>query len=106
MAAPKRQKRIRRAGKKTLHWEKTRKELKIRFERVGITTCEMRTIGCWIDNGLGFAHRLKRRNITTQDELERVALLCNSCHDKLEEGPEQRMADCIDVLIERRPVQP
>lgn len=88
-----------RLGKKGLVWEATRKRLKVRFEAAGITRCEV----CGSGWALGFAHRKKRANITTQEELEIVALLCNSpCHDALEILPESEMGERVDALIAAR----
>jgi hypothetical protein len=90
-------------GKKTLAWEKTRAKLKVVFEAAGITTCEVGAEQCCVDNLLGFMHRLKRRNITTQQELETVALGCWNCHSILERMPERRMFDVITQIIADRP---
>lgn len=87
-----------RLGKKGLAWEATRKRLKVRFEAAGITRCE----ACGSGFNLGFAHRFKRRNITTQTELETCALLCNSCHDAIEILPESEMGKRVDALIAAR----
>lgn len=67
---------------------------------VDATECEL----CGSVFALGFAHRKKRRNITTQEELETVALLCNSCHDKIEGLPESEMGKRIDAIIAARPI--
>lgn len=86
-------------GLKGLQWAATRKKLKVRFEAAGITHCEM----CGSSFALGFAHRKKRANITTQEELEIVALLCNSpCHDAIEILPESEMGKQVDAIIASR----
>lgn len=95
---------MKKKGRRTLEWEAAKRELKPAFQRAGITTCEAQLDGCWRDNGLGFAHRLKRRNITTEEELRRVALLCNACHDVLEARGESRNCEAIDALIAARKV--
>lgn len=87
-----------RLGRKGKEWETTRARLKVRFAAVGITRCEM----CGRDDTLGFAHRLKRRNITTLKELETVALLCAEHHDSLEIRPEHVMGAVIDGIIDSR----
>ena len=74
---------LKRLGKKGLAWEKVRRELKVKFQRAGITTCEIRGHGCWYDNGLGFAHAKKRRNLGP-GELSVVALACCVCHDRID----------------------
>lgn len=89
-------------GKKTREWESVRAKLKVRFERAGITTCEVRAEGCWRDDGLGFMHTLKRRNIVTPQQLEEVALGCNHCHDIFELMPEAIMGDRIRAIISNR----
>lgn len=97
---------IRRKGKKGNEWDRARAELKSRFQRAGITTCEARLEGCWRDNTLGFMHRFKRRNIATPEELRTCALGCQSCHEQFEILPEAEMAKRIDQIIRRRPEQP
>lgn len=95
---------MRKIGKKGLQWSRIRAGLVRQFEAMGITKCEARLTGCWHDNALGFAHRLKRRHITTEEELSRVALVCNICHDKLERLSESQMSQEIDAIIARRRV--
>ena len=62
---------------------------------------------CGRTNYLSFAHRLKRRFITTDEELEIVALLCmdnpdgKGCHNKLEHGPKDVMFSTITELHNR-----
>lgn len=92
---------LKRLGKKGLAWEKVRRELKVRFERAGITSCEARGYGCWNDSGLGFAHKKKRRNLGP-GELSEVALLCNICHDRIELLPEIEMAAIVTQIIDSR----
>lgn len=89
-------------GKKTKEWDRVRAGLKVKFQRAGITECEAKFPGCWCDNALGFAHTLKRRNITTPSLLEEVAILCNACHDVCEKWPEIRMTEFIRGLISQR----
>lgn len=93
------------AGKRTKEWQQTRERLKPRFEAVGITKCEFRFEGCWRDNGLTFAHIRKRRNLLP-GELEKVALACIPCHDKLELMPEPVMCQTVCDVIARRICQP
>jgi len=96
---------MKKAGKRTKDWERVRRNLKPKFERVGITTCELRYEGCWSDNGLGFAHTKKRANLGP-GELSVVALLCNSCHDKIEILPEEEMTKVVLATIAARKQQP
>lgn len=92
-------------GKKTLAWEAARKRLKVAFKQAGITTCELNMAEkCWRDNGLGFAHTLKRRNITTEEGLLRVCLACNPCHDEIEALGQFKMAEIVGRVILTRPV--
>lgn len=76
------------AGKKTKAWKKIIPKLKKEFEARGITLCELRFDGCWINNALGFAHRHKRRWYNTRPHLlgnfKQVILACSSCHQKIE----------------------
>lgn len=74
------------------------------FQRNNITRCER----CGGTFALSFAHRVKRRFITTDEELRTVALLCQQCHawaeygDRDNPGTHERMYDIISGLIERR----
>lgn len=98
---PKNPVRMKRAGKRTKEWEATRAKLKVRFERVGITVCELGYPGCWRDNGLTFAHSKKRRNIGP-GELEEACLACIVCHDAIEILPEEEMTTIVRGVISRR----
>lgn len=51
---------------------------------------------------LGFAHRYKRRFITTAEELATVALLCVKCHETIEFSGHENMKNAIDAIIENR----
>jgi hypothetical protein len=97
---------IKRAGKKTNEWERVRGLMKAEFKRAGITVCEIAGRGCWRDNGLGFAHSLKRRNIPNGSPLlEEAVLACNVCHDVIEGFKEGAMATLVRALIAQRPVE-
>lgn len=78
-------------------WNKARARCKKRFEAAGITYCQE----CGRHDYLSFAHRVKRRFITDEAELEVVALLCMSnpdaigCHNRLEIGDKQVMYDTV-----------
>lgn len=82
-------------SKKTLAWDRLRAKLKKEFADKGITYCEM----CGRNDYLSFAHRIKRRYITDEQELRTVALLCmdnpdgQGCHSILEYGDKQVMFD-------------
>jgi hypothetical protein len=96
---------LRRAGVKTRAWETTRRKLKPRFERAGITSCEFGFEGCWRRNGLSFAHGDKRRYLD-QGELEVAALACIPCHNKLELMPRDKMRFEVACAIAKRICQP
>lgn len=93
---------LNRRGPKTKDWERVRRELKCEFRARGITECELQFPGCWRDEGLTFAHRRKRRHITDEAELRRVALACLPCHTVAELQGEAKMFRLINSVIERR----
>jgi len=76
------------AGKKTKAWKKIIPKLKKEFEAKGITSCELRFDGCWINNALSFAHRHKRHWYNTRPHLlgnfNQIILTCIPCHQKIE----------------------
>ena len=90
-------------GKKTKEWERVRKELKKQFYESDITVCELDLNGCWFNNGLGFAHTRKRRNVI---DLYCVVLACNPCHQKIEYESEKYtgmdMETYLESIIARR----
>lgn len=93
------------AGRKTREWDAERARLKKRFETAGITTCELRRVGCACHNFLGFAHAKKRRMLTKGD-LGVVVLACNYCHDQIEVLPHAEMERIIMAIISARSIQP
>lgn len=92
---------IKRAGKKTNEWDRVRGLMKVQFSKSGIETCELQYPGCWRDNGLGFAHSKKRRNIVGT-EIEEAILAYSCCHDKIEILKEGAMGDLVRGVISRR----
>jgi len=97
-------------GKKTKAWDNARAIIKRRFEKVGITTCELRGSDkvkheCGNDNYLGFAHDAKRRKLTT-DDLHRVILVCHFAHDIFEVWPAEKMKALVNDTIKKRTRQP
>jgi hypothetical protein len=70
-------------GPKTKNWERVRSQLSQLFFLRDVTRCELKLTGCWGTQALGFSHKLKRR-ILTPEQLYDVALLCNPCHDQIE----------------------
>lgn len=84
------------------NWPRERARQKIRFEKMGITTCELRLPGCWHDTALGFAH-LDKRRFLKPEELSQVALLCSPvCHAYVERLPRPEMRKIIQGIIDRR----
>lgn len=84
---------------KTREWINARNKLKKKFAEMGITSCEIRWGGCWNDRALGFAHTLKRRNVT---DINRVVLACNSCHQLVEAMTEKQMEKFLENIIANR----
>lgn len=85
---------------------KIRPQLKKRFEELGITACQV----CGQTSFLSFAHRLKMRFITSEEELAMAALLCTmkrdgsaGCHQDIEGKP--NMYDFITSLIPQQSSQ-
>ena len=93
---------LKKRGKKVNEWEKVRRGLVKAFDRAGITRCELRYAGCWFNNALGFAHSLKRRNITTPEQMTECCLCCNICHDQIELLPENEMTFVVQEIIRNR----
>ena len=93
---------LRRKGKRGLAWDRTRAKLKVRFERAGLTRCEV----CGTDNALGFADSKPRRMITTQAEMEEVALLCNADHHEADSHGHENQENVIKFIISKRETQP
>lgn len=95
-------------GKKTKAWDKARATIKKRFEKAGITTCELRGVvphECKVDNWLSFAHDGKRRKLRPED-LYRVILCCTIGHDVIEKWSAEKMKVIVNETIEKRSVQP
>lgn len=99
---PFRQSSLKKLGKRGLQWQRIRKELKERFRKAGITRCEI----CGSNFALGFAHR-KKRAYCDEEELYKVALLCNDpCHREADSHGAQHMFDTINAIIKGRAIQP
>lgn len=104
VTTPKKQKPMKRVGKRTAAWDSLRAKMKPEFERAGITRCECRYEGCTGAAMLSFAHSKKRRNIVGA-ELEECALACTTCHDVLEnEYGEAEMTRLVREIIAAREV--
>jgi hypothetical protein len=69
--------------------------------RRNITYCEARFEGCWVGEGLSFAHPKKSRHLT-EEEKNKVILACMSnCHKILDERmDEDEMELMIDIIIQ------
>jgi hypothetical protein len=93
---------INKIGKKSKQWIAVRRRLKVEFEALGITSCELRYEGCAGDGMLGFAHGRKRRHLKG-DELETLTILaCNHCHDAIEYLGPEKMLEIVEHTIARR----
>ena len=90
-------------GKKTDAWTDARETIKKQFTAWGITSCELKLDGCWKNNALGFAHLDKRRNLT-KDDLPKVVLCCNPCHEQIEYIGRKEMRELLEKIIEARTV--
>lgn len=80
---------------KTDKWTRVRAELKKQFKEWGVTRCEI----CAGTFALSFAHSKKRRFIYSEDDWREVALLCQSCHDRVEHSGHQKMYETIKDVI-------
>jgi len=92
-------------GPKTTGWEKALRELNAQFIAWGIFHCELRYPGCQLGRCLGYAHALKRSQhpeMYKSDELKRVILACNHCHDIIERMAPAEMERIVDRVIELR----
>lgn len=92
-------------GPKTKGWEKVRAALSLIFFEHDWMHCELRLPGCWGFNALGFSHFRKRRKLAPV-ELWDVILICNICHDKIENAPEDEKAHIHERVIEERGWEP
>jgi hypothetical protein len=97
-------KKLKQMGKKGKEWADVRAELKKRFYKAGITKCEIKFDGCLRDDFLGFAHLAKRRKLTHED-LYKVVLACDYCHDIVEKYPAEKMKKFLLNIITNRKVK-
>ncbi len=77
----------------------------MQFLAWGITRCELMYFGCRGSEDLGFAHALKRSQhpeMYRTEELKRVILACNRCHDQLERKKPEEMERIVARVIEIR----
>jgi uncharacterized protein YpbB len=97
-------KKVPQEGKKVKQWTDIRGELKKSFAKAGITSCEVRFVGCWRDNALTFAHLDKRRRLT-KDDLYKVVLACIPCHTVVEAWNHEDMGKYLQLIIDKRNVK-
>lgn len=89
---------MKRIGKKGAEWNRVRARLKKQFFNNNITFCEI----CGSSFGLSLAHRVKRRFITDDEEMFKVALICIKDHDAIERLPPNEMFHIVNEIIEKR----
>lgn len=101
-------------------WASVREELRDRFSRVGIISCEVGYKNCIKSYNFGFgwtfAHSLKRDKIPAEKDnpelrhklIREVIYACVSCHNELEKlgNKENQMHDAVVSIIKRRKIQP
>jgi hypothetical protein len=93
------------AGKKTKEWDRVRAELKVEYEAMGITSCELGYDGCKRDDWLSFAHGRKRRKLQG-DELKTLTILsCTVCHERIERMPADAMLAIVASVISERGIE-
>lgn len=78
-------------------------EIVPQFNKWGIYSCELRLSGCILTLYLGFAHTKKRRNIINDEDMRRVVLACQPCHERVEyhsvENTGKTMTDYLEGVI-------
>lgn len=88
---------------KVATWTKARGELVKEFAKMGITSCEIKLGRCTGNQFLGFAHTVKRRDVT---DLKRVVLACTNCHSMVEYAPyrwvKMGMEEFLEGIIKSR----
>lgn len=100
---PKKQKKI----SKTEVWYRVmHEEIIPQFDKWGIRVCEIKTDYCKQTMYLGFAHTKKRRDIHTPEDLRRVVLACQPCHEIVEYKCQATygvsMTEYLDRIIQKR----
>lgn len=104
------------AGRKTKDWNNAKRKLKVAFQNVGLTHCE---VGVYLMQfaehrevmyrhrhrfALSWAHGDKRRNLVGDELVTLVALACQDCHNYIEYRDDMR--EIIEAVIASRSVQP
>lgn len=101
-------------------WDRIRSELKERFARVGIISCELKYDCCVRSYNFGhkwsFAHSLKRDQIISakfnpklrEIQLREVIYACQECHAVIEKlgNKHNEMYDIVVAVIQKRKKQP
>ncbi|CAN5117018.1 hypothetical protein BH09PAT1_BH09PAT1_6540 [soil metagenome] len=101
-------------------WERIREELKHRFAKVGILSCELQYEGCIHSYNFGykwsFAHSLKREQIAPaklnpelrEIQMRDVIYACQDCHMIIEKlgNRENKMYDIVTAIKNSRAKQP
>lgn len=86
-------------------WGYFRPLLKILFRGVGIESCELRWDNCTGWMYPTFAHSLRRRFISTTDEMQAVILACINCHTELDRLELDETEFIVNEIIKRRPIK-
>lgn len=90
-----------------MQWEAMKRKLKPAFERAGITSCEVKLPDfCAGSYFLTWAHAVKRRFITTPEQLAEVCLSCAQCHIQIEAMSHAEMERIVREAIANREPQP
>ncbi len=92
---------IRKIGKKGRASLDAVAQMKVKFQEMGILTCEVRFPSCWGTQGLGFAHAKKRRKLKLEDLMTAI-LSCNFCHSIFEVWPAEKMEKLVMDIIRKR----
>lgn len=101
-------------------WDRIRSELKERFSRAGIISCELKYSGCIRSYNFGykwsFAHSLKRDKIVSakvdpilrEKQLREVIYACQECHKVIEDlgNKSDEMYNIVIAVINKRVKQP
>lgn len=101
-------------------WDRVRNELKERFAKAGILSCELRYEVCIHSYNFGhkwsFAHSLKRDQIASakynpelrEIQIREVIYACQECHKIIEDlgNKHNEMYDIVVAIIKQRKTQP
>ena len=93
---------------KTAEWRRVSRQLKVEFQAMGITACELRLEGCWRNDWISFAHAVKRNAIrrdaerTDPESIWYVILCCVPCHQQIERLPKPEMRAAVIRVVEAR----